>query len=236
MESINKAVIMAAGFGSRMRPLTETTPKPLIKVGEKAMIETILDGLSSKGITEIYIVVGHLKEAFQILKEKYPNINIIENPYYDTCNNISSLYVARKHLSQAFIIDGDQIIQEAAFDLKVEKSGYACQWQEGETKEWILKVEDGIVVDCSTKGGREGWQLFSLSRWNKADGALLGQLVEEAFAKEENRGKYWDEIPLVDYKEKFRLGIYQIEPGQIIEIDSLDELEEVRATMEVKRN
>ena len=56
------------------------------------------------------MVVGYLKEQFQILEQEYKGLKLIENPYYDTCNNISSLYVARKYIENAIILDGDQII------------------------------------------------------------------------------------------------------------------------------
>ena len=61
---VKRAIIMAAGFGNRMHPLTLTTPKPLVKVNGVRMIDTVVDGLRSNGITEIYVVVGHLKEQF----------------------------------------------------------------------------------------------------------------------------------------------------------------------------
>ena len=98
MHLVERAIIMAAGLGNRMQPVTLTTPKPLVAVNGVRMIDTVIHALHGNGIYEIYIVVGHLKEKFQGLPEQYPGVTLIENPYYDTCNNISSLYVAREHM------------------------------------------------------------------------------------------------------------------------------------------
>ena len=64
MHLVKRAIIMAAGIGKRMQPLTFTTPKPLVKVNGVRMIDTVVDGLNQNGINEIYVVVGHLKEQF----------------------------------------------------------------------------------------------------------------------------------------------------------------------------
>ena len=83
MHRVNKAIILAAGIGKRLQPITLHTPKPLIKVNGTRMIDTIIQGLHANGIYEIYIVVGHLKEQFEELKKEYQNIQLIENPYYN---------------------------------------------------------------------------------------------------------------------------------------------------------
>ena len=154
---------MAAGIGKRMQPLTFETPKPLVKVNGVRMIDTVVDGLRTNGIKEIYVVVGHLKEQFfEWGIEK--GVQIIENPYYDTCNNISSLYVAREHLGDCIILDGDQIIYNPVIlEPHFTLSGYNAVWREGKTNEWLMDVEDGVVKSCSRTGGSHGWQLFSIS-------------------------------------------------------------------------
>ena len=107
---VERAIIMAAGTGTRMRPVTLTTPKPLIRVKGVRMIDTVIQALHENGIYEIYVVVGYRKEQFACLTAEYKGVTLIENPYWDSCNNIASLYVAREQLENAMILDGDQII------------------------------------------------------------------------------------------------------------------------------
>lgn len=214
---------MAAGIGKRMQPLTFETPKPLVKVNGVRMIDTVVDGLRENGICEIYVVVGHLKEQFfEWGKEK--GVQIIENPYYDTCNNISSLFVARDHLGDCIILDGDQIIYNPAIlDPHFALSGYNAVWCEGETNEWLMDVEDGVVKSCSRTGGSHGWQLYSISRWTTEDGEKLKQHLEYEFDRG-NRQIYWDDVAMFCHFEDYKLGIREMQESDIIEIDGLDEL------------
>ena len=155
---------MAAGIGKRMQPVTLQTPKPLVKVQGVRMIDTVIRGLHQNGITEIYIVTGYLKEQFQILEKEYLGVKLIENPYYDSCNNISSLYMAREHIENAIILDGDQMIYNPdILRPDFERSGYNCIWTDEETEEWVLTVKDEVVTSCSRTGGEQGWQLYSIS-------------------------------------------------------------------------
>ncbi len=148
--TVKRAIIVAAGIGERMKPLTFETPKPLVKVNGVRMIDTQIHGLHENGIKEIYVVVGYLKEKFCSLPSQYPGLQLIENPYYDTFNNISSLYVAREYLGDCIILDGDQIIiNPAILDPHFYLSCYNAVWCEGKTNEWLMTVEGGVVQSCS---------------------------------------------------------------------------------------
>lgn len=225
MHQVNRAVIMAAGVGKRMQPVTLEIPKPLVPVNGIRMIDTVIRGLHENGIYEIYVVVGYKKEQFDCLAKEYQGITLIENPYYDKCNNISSLYVAREYIENSMILDGDQIIYNSnILSPEFERSGYNAVWTQEPTNEWLITVENGIVTHCSRTGGSKGWQLYSISRWTAEDGQKLRGHLEVEFEKKGNIGIYWDDVALFCYPREYELGIRQMNANDLIEIDGLEEL------------
>lgn len=225
MAKAENAIIMAAGKGTRLRPLTYKTPKPLVKVNGTPMIETIVNALHQNSIFDITIVVGYLADKFKYLEDKYSGITLVKNSYYEEYNNLSSLYVVKDKLVNTIILDGDQIVRNPQIlSGTIDYSGYAGLRTNEWVNEWIMHTDkDNRVISCDRDGGMNGWQLFSLSRWLKEDSNKLKKLVTQSFEAKETE-LYWDDLAMFKYKDQFSLGVYPIENHDLIEIDSLDEL------------
>lgn len=220
---------MAAGMGNRMRPVTDKIPKPLVSVNGKILIEGIIEKLEKKGIKKIFVVVGYMKEKFSYLSDKYDAVEIIENPFYNEYNNISSLYVARDYIENSIILDGDQIVvNDDLLDRSFDNCGYCTNWVDSPSKEWILDIDnEGRIEFCNRNGSHEGWRLFSLSKWNEEEGRKLRDYLVWEFENNERRDIYWDDVPLILHLDKFNLKVAKIKEGDIVEIDTFEELCEI---------
>ena len=217
---------MAAGIGKRMQPVTYDIPKPLVSVNGIRLIDSVILALHENGIYEIYVVVGYLKEQFRVLTSTYRGITLIENPWYDTCNNISSLYVARDFIEDSIILDGDQLIRNSrVLSPAFERSGYNAVWTEHDTEEWLLQTDTrGRITSCSRTGGKKGWQLYSISRWTGSDGQKLKKYLEFEFEINQNRQIYWDDVVMFCHFDDFELGIFPMNMDDVLEIDDYNDL------------
>lgn len=223
MEKIKRAIIIAAGEGKRMRPVTLEMPKPLIQVNGKRIIETGIEALRSNGIHDIYIVVGYKKELFYEIYGGLSDIHLIENPDYLNGNNITSMYYARKYLPGSFVLEADIMINNPQiFHVNVKSSGYMASWKKPAT-EWVLNVRNKRILDYDKNGNRESYQLFGISVWNKEDGDELAEDIRRMVEIERNTGIYWDEVALGNLK-KYHLEVKEITENDIYEIDNLGEL------------
>ena len=101
-----RAIILAAGFGMRMAPVNSEIPKGLIEIHGEPLIERTIKQLNEVGISEIYVIVGFMKEMYDYLIDKY-NVKLIVNTEYTTKNNLYSLSLANEYLSNSYIIPCD---------------------------------------------------------------------------------------------------------------------------------
>lgn len=140
-----RAILLAAGIGSRLRPLTLETPKPLIQVKGEPIIERQIKALNDVGITDILIVTGYLNKKFEYLKEKY-GVKILNNDKYDKYNNIYTMYLVRDYLKNSYVIEGDIYINKNFLKNDIVNSSYFSARKYNYKNEWILRVDRKSVV------------------------------------------------------------------------------------------
>ena len=144
---VKRAIFLAAGFGSRMVPLTFNTPKPLVRVHGTRMIDTLLDAVVAAGIPEVIIVRGYLGEQFDQLLYKYPMIKFMENPIYNEANNISSALVARYLMQNAYVLEADLVLSNPKLIRKYEYSSNFMGIPVEVSDDWCLFTDkNGIVI------------------------------------------------------------------------------------------
>jgi CTP:phosphocholine cytidylyltransferase-like protein len=229
-----RAVFIAAGFGTRLVPITFNTPKPLVRVHGVRIIDRLIDACLQTGVNEIYIVRGYLSELFDQLLYKYPMIKFLENPLYNEANNIGSALVARYLLSNAYVFEADLLIRNPGIIRKYHYGSDFLAIRKERTDDWCFRVKDGIITEEKVGGeGEDIWQMVGISYWNEIDGHKLSQDIAEVYASPGGRERYWEQVPLVYRKEHYAVEVRPCCEEDIVEIDTFKELKAIDKTYDV---
>ena len=229
-----RAVFIAAGFGTRMVPITFNTPKPLVRVHGVRIIDRLIDACLEAGINEIIIVRGYLGELFDQLQYKYPMVRFLENPVYNEANNISSALVARYMLSNAYVFEADLLIHNPAIIRKYHYTSDFLAVRTDRSDDWCFRVKDGIIQEEKVGGeGNDIWQMVGISYWNEADGHKLSQDIQEVYNAPGGKERYWEQVPLVYRKDHYAVEVRECFPEDIVEIDTFKELKAIDKTYDV---
>lgn len=229
---VKRAIFIAAGFGSRMVPITLNTPKPLVRVHGKRIIDSLLDACLDAGIHEIYIVRGYLSEQFDQLLYKYPMIKFLENPAYNEANNISSALIARYLLSNAYVFEADLLVSNPKIIKKYHYTSDFLAIKKDRTDDWCFEVKNGIIVEQKV-GGMDCWQMVGVSYWNEEDGHKLAQDIPEVYGTPGGKERYWEQVPLVYRKNNYAVEVMECFDEDIVEIDTFRELKTIDKTYDV---
>lgn len=223
---VRRAVIFAAGFGSRMAPVTLHTPKPLVKVGGIRIIDRLLDALLAQGIDDIVIVRGYLKERFDELLEKYPMLTFVDNDRYDRENNISSALAAGQMIDGCYICAGDLLVTNPRIIRKYHYcSNYLASYAM-ETDDWCFDFRKGLAENYR-KGGTNCFNQYEITYWTPEDCEKLRRDWASAYRTEGGKDLFWEFIPLVLNRDRYQVEIRQCRKEDIMEIDNFYELAEL---------
>ena len=229
-----RAIFIAAGFGTRLVPITFNTPKPLVRVHGVRIIDRLIDACLEAGINEIIIVRGYLGELFDQLLYKYPMIRFLENPVYNEANNISSALVARYMLSNAYVFEADLLISNPSIIRKYHYTSDFLAIKKERSDDWCFRVKDGVILEEKVGGeGRDIWQMVGISYWNEADGHKLSQDIADVYASPGGKERYWEQVPLVYRKEHYQVEVRECHDEDIVEIDTFNELKAIDKTYDV---
>jgi CTP:phosphocholine cytidylyltransferase-like protein len=224
---VKRAVFLAAGFGSRMVPITFNTPKPLVRVNGVRIIDTLLDAVVAAGIPEVVIVRGYLGEQFDQLLYKYPMIKFIENPIYNEANNISSAMCVRYLLQNAYVLEADLVLSNPKLIRKYEYSSNILGIPVDVTDDWCLHTDNNGIVIEEAVGGRNCHQMVGISYWDAEAGAQLANDLNEVYTSPGGKERYWEQTALVYKKEHYAVSVRECAFDDIVEIDSFNELKKI---------
>ena len=220
---VDNAIIMAAGTASRFAPLSYEKPKALIEVRGEVLIERQIRQLREAGIEEVVVVTGYKAEQFEYLKDKY-GVVLINNPYYLTRNNNSSIYAAREYIKNSYICSSDNYFITNPFESDVDESYYSAVYMEGDTGEWCISEDDGWIKDVKV-GGQDSWVMLGHVFWSESFSRSFLHILEDEYEWPETADKLWETI-YIEHINELPMKIRKYPADFIFEFDTLDELRE----------
>ena len=229
---VKRAIFIAAGFGSRLVPITLNTPKPLVRVKGVRIIDTLLDAVIAAGIEEIIIVRGYLAEQFDQLKYKYPMVKFVENPLYNEANNISSVMCIRYLLSNAYVLEADLFLSNPKLITKYQYSSNYLGVPTEKTDDWCFFMEGDRIKRLGV-GGLNCHHMFGISYWTEDDGRKLCNHIEQVYNSPGGKERYWDQVALGEYIKEYNVGVRECTFDDIVEIDTFRELKELDKVYDV---
>ena len=223
---VKRAIFMAAGFGSRLMPITLNTPKPLVRVKGARMIDTLIDAVLAVGITEIYIIRGYLAEQFDQLLYKYPMIKFIENPYYNEANNIASIIAAGDLIKNSYIMEADLLVYNPDIITKYQYNSNYLAIPVERTDDWCFEMENGYIKQVQV-GGINCHQVVGISYWTDYDGSRLVGHIKEVYDSPGGKERLWGQVPLKYYADEYKVSVRECSFDDIVEIDTYKELKAI---------
>lgn len=220
---VDNAIIMAAGMSSRFAPLCYESPKGLLNVKGERLIEREILQLKEAGIEDITLVVGYMKEKMFYLAEKF-DVDIVVNDDYYRFNNTSSLILVTEKLKNTYICSSDNYFPKNPFEKYVFRAYYSAVYQEGETDEYCIDLDENDRIKGVTIGGKDAWIMLGHVIFNRDFSSKFSKLLKDEYHEQIVRDNLWETFYMRHLKELDNMYIRKYDVEDIKEFDSLDEL------------
>ena len=221
---IDNAVILAAGMSTRFAPLNFERPKALLEVNGELLIERQINQLREKGIEEIIIVVGHMKEQFVYLTEKY-GVILVETDEYINRNNHASIYAAKEYLKNTIITSSDLYFSENIFQSYGYDAYYCAVYIPGKTAERGIVTDEDDRILKTMYGDKcyDIWVTLGYAFFSKNFSKNMIDVLEQVYDLPETANKFWADIQ-DDNLTLLSMYAKRCDSEVIHEFDSLEEL------------
>ena len=223
---IDNAIILAAGMCTRFVPFNYEKPKGLLEVKGEVLIERQIRQLREKGIEEIIVVVGHMKEQFEYLREKY-GVILVESTDYAEKNNHASVYAAREYLKNTIITSSDLYFTDNIFQTYAYDAYYCTIFIPGKTAERGVETDSDDRILDTFYGDKcyDIWVTLGYAYFSKRFSDNFLKIMEKEFDLPETANKFWADIQDEHLEELFMYA-KRVDSSVIHEFDSLEELRE----------
>lgn len=215
------AIILAAGFGMRMVPINTETPKGLLEIKGERLIECTIRQLHEVGITEIYVVVGFMKEQYEYLIDEY-GVDLIVAPDYASKNNLHSLKTAADHLSNSYIIPCDIWCEKNPYSRNELYSWYMVSDMVDDDSTVRVNRKQELVVQKEQAGGNA---MIGICYLLEAEAAIVRERLEELGRDSRYDGAFWEET--LYRKDRMIVTARVVHATDAVEINTYEQLREI---------
>lgn len=215
------AIILAAGFGSRMIPINSETPKALLEVHGEPLIERLIKQLNEVGIQDIRIVIGFQKEKFEYLIDQY-DVKLIVNPEYARKNNLSSLALTADSISNTYILPADLWCQNNPFNANEVYSWYMVSDTLCKDSDVLAKKRHELArISKKSTGNR----MIGISYITETDAPAICSQISRLSANPENDSMFWEEALYTENKMIPAANV--VCDHSVVEINTYEQLREL---------
>lgn len=215
------AIILAAGFGMRMVPINTETPKGLLEIKGERLIERTIRQLHEVGITEIYVIVGFMKEQYEYLIDEY-GVDLIVAPDYAAKNNMHSLKTAADHLSNSYIIPCDIWCEKNPYSRNELYSWYMVSDLVDDDSTVRVNRKQELVVQKEQAGGNA---MIGICYLLEAEAETVRERLEELGRDSRYDGAFWEET--LYQKDRMIVTARVVHAADAVEINTYEQLREI---------